>query len=174
MASRQASFRRRMPGCIFSLIMRVIVAILFAWPCQLGQSRIFLITCSPISSIYCPREQIAKSTPCSPHRHSRRFRYHVANGTIRYHRCCNNKTVLTKTIDEKAPPQKGRANNYLFRKFLKDIVAIPKIFDFNCSPLSEVNIIGFSALYFNATDRIILSGERLSKSSGSNDVSANS
>ena len=63
---------------------------------------------------------------------------------------------------------------YLFRKFFREIVAMPKIFDFNCNPLSDVNIIGLSFLYFKATDRIILSGERLSKSSGNNEVSANS
>lgn len=47
---------------------------------------------------------------------------------------------------------------------------MPKIFDFSCKPLSEVNIIGFSDLYFNATDSIMLSGDLLSKSSGNSDI----
>jgi len=63
---------------------------------------------------------------------------------------------------------------YLLRNFFNEIVVIPRIFDFNCNPLSDVSMIGFSSLYLSATDKIMLSGERLSKSSGSNEVSANS
>ena len=48
------------------------------------------------------------------------------------------------------------------------------ILHFNCNPLSDVSMIGFSSLYLSATDRIMLSGARLSKSSGNNEVSANS
>lgn len=63
---------------------------------------------------------------------------------------------------------------YRFKKLFRLIVEIPKTFDFSCNPLSEVSIIGFSSLYFNATERIILSGVRLSKSSGRSETSANS
>ena len=66
------------------------------------------------------------------------------------------------------------ASDHLFKKFLSDTVETPKILHLSCNPLSEVNIIGLCSLYFNATDTIMLSGERLSKSSGNNEVSANS
>ena len=59
-------------------------------------------------------------------------------------------------------------------KSFNDIVVMPKIFDFNCSPLSEVSMIGLSSLYFSATDRIMLSGDFLLKSSSNNETSANS
>ena len=68
----------------------------------------------------------------------------------------------------------ARMQYYLLRNFFNEIVVIPRIFDFNCNPLSDVSMIGFSSLYLSATDKIMLSGERLSKSSGSNEVSANS
>ena len=42
--------------------------------------------------------------------------------------------------------------DYRFKKFFREIVDIFKILDFNCNPLSEVNIIGFSSLYFNASN----------------------
>lgn len=51
---------------------------------------------------------------------------------------------------------------------------MPNILHFSCKPLSDVSIIGLSDLYFNATEINILSGDRLSKSSDNNDVSANS
>ena len=63
---------------------------------------------------------------------------------------------------------------YLFKKFRNDTVAMLNILHLSCNPLSEVSIIGFSSLYFKATDNIILSGDRLSKSSGNKVVSANS
>ena len=47
------------------------------------------------------------------------------------------------------------------------IVVIPKPFDLTCNPLSDVSIIGFSSMYFSATDKIKLSGDFLSKSLGS-------
>lgn len=49
---------------------------------------------------------------------------------------------------------------YRFKKFLREIVDIPNILDLSCKPLSDVSIIGFSSLYFSATERIMLSGER--------------
>lgn len=58
--------------------------------------------------------------------------------------------------------------------FLKDTVEIPRTFALACKPLSEVNSIGFSPLYFNATDKIILSGDFLLKSSGKREVSETS
>ena len=53
-----------------------------------------------------------------------------------------------------------RTKIYIFKKFFSDIVLIFIVFAFNCKPLSEVNNIGLSSLYFSATANIILSGER--------------
>ena len=53
-----------------------------------------------------------------------------------------------------------RTKIYIFKKFFSDIALIFTAFAFNCKPLSEVNNIGLSSLYFNATANIILSGER--------------
>ncbi len=53
-----------------------------------------------------------------------------------------------------------RTKIYIFKKFFSDIVLIFTVFAFNCKPLSEVNNIGLSSLYFSATANIILSGER--------------
>mgnify|MGYP003461487162 CR=1 FL=1 len=47
-----------------------------------------------------------------------------------------------------------------FKNFLVEMVGIPTILHFTCNPLSDVIMIGFSSLYFIATDRIMLSGDR--------------
>ena len=47
-------------------------------------------------------------------------------------------------------------------------------FALTCNPLSLVSRIGFSPLNFNATVKMLLSGERLSKSLGNNDKSDSS
>ena len=47
-----------------------------------------------------------------------------------------------------------------FKNFLVEMVGIPTILHLTCNPLSDVIMIGFSSLYFIATDRIMLSGDR--------------
>lgn len=94
--------------------------------------------------------------------------------------CCASDFLLSLCETDSTLPRECETwdfhfgEDYLFKKFFNEIVDIFNIFDFNCKPLSEVKIIGFSSLYFKATERIILSGDLLSKSSGNNDVSANS
>lgn len=93
--------------------------------------------------------------------------------------CCASDFLLglcetNSTLPRECKTKDFHKEDYRFKKFFNEIVDIFNIFDFNCKPLSEVNIIGFSSLYFKATERIILSGDLLSKSSGNNDVSANS
>lgn len=47
-----------------------------------------------------------------------------------------------------------------FKNFLVEMVGIPTILHLTCNPLSDVIMTGFSSLYFIATDRIMLSGDR--------------
>lgn len=63
---------------------------------------------------------------------------------------------------------------FFFKKSINDIVAMPKPFALTCNPLSEVRIMGLAVLNFNATERMMLSGDFLLKSAGSKVRSASS
>ena len=58
------------------------------------------------------------------------------------------------------------AVNHLLKKSFREIVVIPRPLHLICNPLSEVRSVGLLSLYFRATDRIRLSGDRRLKSTG--------
>ena len=110
--------------------------------------------------------------------HINKILYHSMHLPITYHSICEKSIHIVRFPEDihEGDIVVGlvRALDYRFKKLFRLIVDKPNAFDFNCKPLSDVNTIGFSPLYFKATERIILSGERLSKSSGNKEVSANS